>query len=442
MYFKRLVATNFGPFEKVDLLLHRLGVNVITGPNASGKTQLKGAIIAAVLGETALNIDDEGISPSTISLEIGEDEYTEITKIEISAVPGRRPVITRSVESTPSNSTPRALNLQLLSVLSNPHGPRLFLGDDVLQGELTGADPRQWEEVLPESIRNADVWAQLRKSGLLNEIRSSGGVRLLARMIRELVVRRSTNSSLPFIVDDGLLALGQESQAFAFHVLEVIGESAQVLYLTSFPNFPKGILIKKLDFSTSFHRSLASYNQSVERQQPNLAPRRQAHFVKGQRYPVQETRTCELKEVKGQNPLGSIKNVVDQYAVAFLNAGQPQEGSIVWGVRDEDLSIVGVHLTPSDCDTLRRVVTEKLLQITPPLAPTAYRVELHSVSDGENIIPDLYVVEIRIPASRRGFLFSTGSQEVYVKTDAGKKKLTALELQQELIRRWGLDPVL
>jgi len=30
--------------------------------------------------------------------------------------------------------------------------------------------------------------------------------------------------------------------------------------------------------------------------------------------------------------------------------------------------------------------------------------------------------------------------EAYIKTDAGKKKLSAMELQQELLRRFGIDP--
>ena len=55
-------------------------------------------------------------------------------------------------------------------------------------------------------------------------------------------------------------------------------------------------------------------------------------------------------------------------------------------------------------------------------------------------MPDTYVVEVRVPSVRRTLLFATGRQEVYVKTDAGKRKLTVVEIQQELIKRFGLDP--
>ncbi|CBJ43733.1 protein of unknown function [Ralstonia solanacearum CFBP2957] len=53
---------------------------------------------------------------------------------------------------------------------------------------------------------------------------------------------------------------------------------------------------------------------------------------------------------------------------------------------------------------------------------------------------DASVVEVRVPSVRRTLLFATGSQEAYVKTDAGKRKLSVFELQQELIQRLGVDP--
>ncbi|MBB3121774.1 AlbA family DNA-binding domain-containing protein [Pseudoduganella violacea] len=144
----------------------------------------------------------------------------------------------------------------------------------------------------------------------------------------------------------------------------------------------------------------------------------------------------------GGNPLGAIKGIVDQYVVAFMNAGIAQEDAIFLGIRDSDRSIVGVQLQPQDCDELRRIVTERLHQIVPPIAPTSYRIELHPVSNGFAPIDDLFVVEVRVPSVRRTLLFATGGQEVYVKTDAGKRKLSAIELQQELIQRLGIDPVL
>jgi hypothetical protein len=228
---------------------------------------------------------------------------------------------------------------------------------------------------------------------------------------------------------------------FAVEILNAISELSQVIVFSSRQTALIGGEILELVRPKQAVASLAGYNNRL------FVPRRQTRarqqgplWIKGGKFPRQESRSCELKEIKGANPIASIKSLVDQYAVAFMNSGHPLDGSVFWGIRDEDLSITGVSLTERDCDELRRVVTEKLHQIVPSIAPTAYQVELHPVSDGIKPIDDLYLVEVRIPAMRRTLLFATGSQEVYVKTDAGKRRLSAVEIQCELLRRVGIDP--
>jgi hypothetical protein len=106
----------------------------------------------------------------------------------------------------------------------------------------------------------------------------------------------------------------------------------------------------------------------------------------------QENRNCELKEIRGANRVASIKSLVDQYVVASMNVSHSQDGSVLWGVGDQDLSIVAVSLSNLDCDELRRVLTENLYRIVPAIAATAYQIGLHPVSDGAKPIDDLYLV--------------------------------------------------
>lgn len=53
---------------------------------------------------------------------------------------------------------------------------------------------------------------------------------------------------------------------------------------------------------------------------------------------------AKLERCVTVNPLAAIKGIVDQYAVAFLDAGVSQEAAIFWGSRDEDRAIVDVQL--------------------------------------------------------------------------------------------------
>jgi predicted HTH transcriptional regulator len=167
-----------------------------------------------------------------------------------------------------------------------------------------------------------------------------------------------------------------------------------------------------------------------------LSRPKKRRFTLGEPFSLPENRVCELKEVKGRNPVGSIGSVVDQYVVAFLNAGLEQIGSIFWGVQDVGRTVVGVPLTDSQCDEIRRVVVDRVCNITPPIAPSALSIEFHAVDASGS--PPLYVVEVRVPAVQGSHLYATGSEEVYVKTEAGKKRLTVMQIQQELLRRMAV----
>ena len=161
----------------------------------------------------------------------------------------------------------------------------------------------------------------------------------------------------------------------------------------------------------------------------------QYKFIINKPVQVEETRHYEFKEVKGKNPLDSIKNTCDEYVVAFLNS---DGGRIFWGIRDSDRLAVGVKLTLEERDDLRKTVTSKLSQIQPPISPTAYQVNLHPIFEDESsdtLIEDRYVVEIVAPRVFNNDLYSTGSGEVFVKTDSGKKKLSFQEIQDEIRRR-------
>lgn len=156
-------------------------------------------------------------------------------------------------------------------------------------------------------------------------------------------------------------------------------------------------------------------------------------FALNQIVSIEETRYYEFKEIKGGNPLNTIKNTVDEYVVAFLNG---EGGRIYWGIRD-DRVVTGVRIDPSQHDELRRIISDKLSSIKPSVSPSAYRVELYPVYEENNddIVPDRIVVEVVAPKPLSTDLYFTGGDEVFVKTDSGKKRLTGPEVQDEIERR-------
>jgi len=155
-------------------------------------------------------------------------------------------------------------------------------------------------------------------------------------------------------------------------------------------------------------------------------------FVLGEQIELEESMTCEFKEVKGQPPVQAICRVIDEYVVAFLNA---RGGSVYWGIRDDDHRVVGVRLNGKTRDELRQVAGQKLGAIAPPVAPDAYALPLHPVVRLEDRHPleDTFVVEVSVQAVSGGSLYLTGSGEAYRRTLAGTKKLSGAELLSALL---------
>lgn len=154
-------------------------------------------------------------------------------------------------------------------------------------------------------------------------------------------------------------------------------------------------------------------------------------FVLNQIVPIEETRNYEFKEVKGDDPVWAIRRIVDQYVVAFLNS---EGGRIYWGIRD-DRMVTGVKLSHQQRDQIRRMVTDKIFQIQPAVAPSTYRVNIHPVLKMDKPVSGLFVVEVIVYRPATNLLYFTSTGEVHVKTDAGKKKLTGSEIHDEIRRR-------
>ncbi|HYT42304.1 MAG TPA: DNA methyltransferase [Methylomirabilota bacterium] len=160
-------------------------------------------------------------------------------------------------------------------------------------------------------------------------------------------------------------------------------------------------------------------------------------FIVNQPISIEETRHNEFKEIESTtNPINKIKEQVDEYAIAFLNS---EGGQILWGIRDGDRTISGVKLNYKQRDEVRRVVKEKLLTIQPPITTTAFDVELHQVYQGTEVIPDLYVVQLVVPAVSNRSLYYTSSGKAFVRTDGANKELKGPLLQAEILKRFSIQ---
>jgi len=166
-------------------------------------------------------------------------------------------------------------------------------------------------------------------------------------------------------------------------------------------------------------------------------PTKVKKFILNESLTIEENRPYEFKEIKGNNPIDSIKNTADEYVVAFLNLPNGSGGSIYWGIEDDTRKCVGVKLDDKQRDEIRKNVNNKLFQITPPLTPNSYQINFHHVYDADDeAIPGLRIVEVTVlPSLTTDDLYFASGKTAFIKTDSGRKKLSGLELVDEIKRR-------
>ncbi|HGS7516063.1 TPA: ATP-binding protein [Klebsiella quasipneumoniae subsp. quasipneumoniae] len=154
---------------------------------------------------------------------------------------------------------------------------------------------------------------------------------------------------------------------------------------------------------------------------------RELNFVEGEKFCLEEDLTVEFKEVKGNNPVKSIQNLVDEYILAFFNS---QGGSVFWGVNDDGI-VTSLKLTSKMKDDIRKSVSDKINVIEPPIDPTQIGVFFHKVSNSDSG----YVLEVNVPSSQSELLYFNSSGETWVRLNGSKKKIQGSALQDYIIKR-------
>lgn len=96
MYFASVRLKNFGPFRYEEFSFQPYGINWLVGANASGKTQLVGAILGAVVGAPAVDVEPEGPGPTIVELDIREGSQSETARLDVYETPTGRIQIDKS----------------------------------------------------------------------------------------------------------------------------------------------------------------------------------------------------------------------------------------------------------------------------------------------------------------------------------------------------------
>lgn len=433
MHLEFLRLSRFGRFERFDVEFPPVGVCAFVGPNASGKTTIVSAIEAVAVGRQAVRFDATGSGPSRIELGIREDNETAVARVSIEVQQGKSP--TFRTTTTGSNGVEHKHFFRLSELGRSTNPPRLVFRSGEGASALTVDELKVIHSALPVERLPLFVREELKRMARPDQFIASSAMRTLFGLLHELAVRKLQGGAVPLILDEPLALLDESVEEVLSELLFELGRTTQIIWLSCIRPQPAGHILSVEASgvpSTGVNVAGPSY-RLLQRRRSASKPARQ--FMAGATIRSDEDRFLEFKEVHGSNPVRSIADVVDQYVVAYLNSSASAKGRMLWGVSDGG-RVVGVELTKSQRDELRRVVVEKLHKITPTLAPSVYSIDLHPVASPSND-SERWIVEVVVPPSTETILYATGKQEVYIKTDSGKKKLSALEIQRELLQRTG-----
>ena len=159
-------------------------------------------------------------------------------------------------------------------------------------------------------------------------------------------------------------------------------------------------------------------------------------FVRNEKVPFEEGLNCEFKSLAGAtNPVPLIRDYVDIYVVAYLNAGIA--GSIYWGITDKGKA-VGVSFDRGARDDVRKAIDGKLRSINPLIFTSAYEITFLDLFDTDRDatpMPDRTIVKLDVNRVSPRQVYFTGSKQAFIKTHGGRDELAAnrlTELQKQI----------
>lgn len=434
MYIRSINIEKIGCFTKTELTFQP-GVNILFGSNGSGKTTVLSVIYSMLQNREIFQCVPDSDEIPIISMRICNDN--EDIKLEKRYAKGRPEIVFRHFEEIIKASKIDNKKVFLWNCEETFRGSDILSIKDIERAinfmkSLGMEEVEKYGNFFNEShkyyLMSAGQQMLLSLFSILS-ILPEGAVLLMDEILARLDIHMA----------DRLLMQMQQMKNIQFIIAMCTAYRIQNLDEYNVQTLPPMHDQRKFYPSVNYRRYS---KQSIMKQLSNVAESEDATQEKKiVRYQInriideEERRDVEFKEIKGLNPCDTIIATAEIYIVAFLNSQTSQRGVIKWGISD-DGRVVGVRLTREDRDTIRRKLFERIAQIQPYLSADLVHIEFSEIIDqDEELLPEQYVVEIYVKTVRSEELFATSKNEVYMKTESGKRKLTPHEVQLELKAR-------
>lgn len=402
MFIKEIRLENFGPIEHQRFPLCDDKINVIFGDNAMGKTQLLAAVYSVFFGSKLLQYHQNS-------------EREGYTRLQVHSADENIALIQHH---TSQSSHILLKSFDDIKKLSKINRENLFFYFPDLERtkhqKYTRSDIQNAQRFLWNlGLKEHHILGSCLAKAEINVVMSSSEQRYL-----DFVCLLAKIPAGSILIADSILA-GMDETIFA-------QQNINALYL----------------LPPSRQMSPVSYNyQMIWRNMSGTAAADTGDSIEpvlyrtGDLFPYGENPAIELKEIKGNRPCNSIIANAEIYVNAYLNSSLRETGKIFWGVANDRI-ITGVRLSYEEIDTIQRKISEVLSQAEPYVSPDLYNIKFNKIATASGEIqPDTYIVEVDVFPYSGDWLYATSKGEVFIKTPGGKRKLSNLEIQEQILLR-------
>lgn len=435
---KGLNIKDFGFIGKLNLEFDSDNVNVVFGKNGSGKTTVLAIIYSMFQEHEVLNFKANN---KDAVIQISVEDNDELYHIK------------KRYHNGSSNIEIK--DFQEMKYLSNLNREKIFLlGSDSMRDKFWLSDERIKSAVDYYSTLN--IKDNIVETVLLEILLNNKSFRFMSIGQQLYFGILSVLSYLPVesvLLIDGLFS--QLDTVMIENIMRLMNEITNIQFIvTAVPSQISQIRMTDCKIielnpernSFDYINPLFSYKQFFEYEIQNklfankndlILSKPIVKYKLGIDIEEIENRNIEFKEIKGNNPCNTIIDISEIYINAFLNSWVTGIGTILWGVSDCGI-VVGVELTKNDKDKIVRKLAERVGQMRPYVSQDSVQIIFENIVDNEQVVSGLYVVEVIIAPYQIQDLVSTSKDEVYIKTEGGKRKLNSYEIQQELKKRNNL----
>lgn len=436
MYIKSINIENVGCFSNIHFDLSP-GINLIAGINGSGKTTALVTIYSMFQNEELFQYNETSESEEISQIILNIKSNNENLKIKKRYTNGHNEIVFSTFRDIEKISKIDRKKIFLWNVEEIFHSGMSLSAKDIKRAidfmHLYEIDEiEKYEKIFVENrkhylmsggqqtfIKILSILSMLPEGSVL--LMDEAFARIDSYTIERILNLMQKMNNIQFIISIGSYAVTENMEKHNILHLSDKFEYKRRFLTVNYRNFSKQSIAKQLlNLSTSED---VLQETKIIRYQINSA------------VDEEEKRDVEFKEIKGSNPCDTIVATAEIYIVAFLNSRSSGIGTIKWGI-DNSGTVVGVNLSRDQRDVVRRKLTERLSQIEPYLSPDLVHINFWEIVDEQGkLIPELYIVEISVKAEMHDELFATSKNEVYMKTESGKRKLSAHEVQLELKAR-------